>query len=49
MDRGEEHALKEVDRIAAAVAHLRALLLAARRAELRANGPPPTVGDRSPN
>jgi hypothetical protein len=36
MDRREEHALNEVDRIALAVEHLRDLLLAATRAELRA-------------
>lgn len=36
MDRREEHALDEVDRIALAVEHLRDLLLAATRAELRA-------------
>jgi hypothetical protein len=36
MDRHEEHALKEVDRISGAVDHLRGLLLAATRAELRA-------------
>jgi hypothetical protein len=37
MDRREEHALNEVDRIALAVEHLRNLLLAATNAELRAN------------
>jgi hypothetical protein len=36
MDRREEHALNEVDRIALAVEHLRDLLLAATKAELRA-------------
>jgi hypothetical protein len=36
MDRREEKALNEVDRIAAAVDHLRDLLLAATKAELRA-------------
>lgn len=36
MDRREEHALNEVDRIALAVEHLRDLLLAATRAELEA-------------
>jgi hypothetical protein len=37
MDRREENALNEVDRITVAVEHLRDLLLAARKAELRAN------------
>jgi hypothetical protein len=37
MDRREEHALNEVDRIGVAVEHLRDLLLAATKAELRAN------------
>jgi hypothetical protein len=36
MDGREEHALHEVDRIALAVEHLRDLLLAATRADLRA-------------
>ena len=36
MDRREENALNEVDRIALAVDHLRDLLLAATKAELRA-------------
>jgi hypothetical protein len=36
MDRREEHALYEVDRIALAVEHLRDLLLAAKKAELQA-------------
>ena len=36
MDRREEHALHELDRIALAVEHLRDLLLAAARAELQA-------------
>jgi hypothetical protein len=36
MDRREENALHEVDRIALAVEHLRDLLFAAREAELRA-------------
>jgi hypothetical protein len=36
MDRREEHALNEVDRISLAVEHLRDLLLAAKEAELRA-------------
>lgn len=36
MDRREEHALNEVDRIALAVEHLRDLLLAATKADLRA-------------
>jgi hypothetical protein len=36
MDGREEHALNEVDRIALAVEHLRGLLLAATRADLRA-------------
>ena len=36
MDRREENALNEVDRIALAVEHLRDLLLAATKAELRA-------------
>jgi hypothetical protein len=38
MDRCGEHALHEVDRIAAAVSRLRELLFAARDAELRADG-----------
>ena len=38
MERREEHALNEVDRIAVAVEYLRDLLLAAKAAELRANG-----------
>jgi hypothetical protein len=37
MDRREEHALYEVERIGVAVEHLRSLLLAATKAELRAN------------
>ena len=36
MDRREENALNEVDRITLAVDHLRDLLLAATKAELRA-------------
>ena len=36
MDRPEEHALNEVGQIALAVEHLRDLLLAAAKAELRA-------------
>jgi hypothetical protein len=36
MDGREQHALKEVDRIALAVEHLRDLLLAATRADLQA-------------
>ena len=36
MDRREEHALNEVDRIALAVEHLRDLLHAATQADLRA-------------
>ena len=36
MDGREEHALNEVDRIALAVEHLRDLLLAATKADLRA-------------
>ncbi|HEV7534961.1 MAG TPA: hypothetical protein VGP90_04950 [Acidimicrobiia bacterium] len=36
MERREEHALNEVERIATAVEHLRSLLAAARAAELRA-------------
>ena len=36
MDRREEDALNDVDRIALAVQHLRDLLLAATRAELQA-------------
>jgi hypothetical protein len=36
MDRREEDALNEVDRIALAVEHLRDLLLAATKADLRA-------------
>jgi hypothetical protein len=39
MDRPEEQALNDVDRIAVAVERLRELLLAATRAELRANSP----------
>jgi hypothetical protein len=38
MDGREQHALNEVDRIALAVEHLRDLLLAATRADLRALG-----------
>lgn len=38
MDGREQHALKEVDRIALAVEHLRDLLFAATRADLRAIG-----------
>jgi hypothetical protein len=38
MERPEEHALHEVDRIAVAVESLRGLLIAATAAELRANG-----------
>ena len=43
MERREEHALNEVDRIAVAVEYLRDLLLAATAADLRALGkqPPP--------
>ena len=37
MERREEDALTEVDRIAVAVDHLRDLLVAATEAELRAN------------
>ena len=44
MERPEEHALSEVDRIAVAVEHLRDLLVAATVAELRANGKPLTAG-----
>jgi hypothetical protein len=40
MERREEHALNEVDRIAKTVQHLRTLLIAATAAELRANGRP---------
>ena len=36
MDGREQHALKEVDRITLAVEHLRGLLMAATRADLRA-------------
>jgi hypothetical protein len=47
MDGREERALNEVDRITVAVEHLRNLLLAATKAELRARKrpaaePPPT-------
>ena len=38
MERREEHALNEVDRIAVAVEYLRDLLIAATAAELRAKG-----------
>jgi len=38
MERREEHALNEVDRIAVAVQYLRDLLIAATAAELRAKG-----------
>jgi hypothetical protein len=48
MDRHEEHALNEVDRIALAVEHLRDLLLAATRAELRANSKQ-RAGEASPS
>jgi len=41
MDRREENALNEVDRISLAVKHLRDLLLAATEAELRAQGKQP--------
>jgi hypothetical protein len=44
MDRREEHALNEVDRIALAVEHLRDLLLAATKAELRAVSKQRAVG-----
>ena len=43
MDRREEHALNEVDRIALAVEHLRGLLLAATKADLRAMSKQPAV------
>lgn len=38
MDRREQNALNEVDRITLAVEHLRDLLLAAKEAALRAEG-----------
>ena len=41
MERGEEKALNEVDRIAVAVEYLRDLLIAATAAELRALGKHP--------
>lgn len=44
MERREEHALNEVERIAVAVEHLRGLLIAATAAELRANGRPQPGG-----
>ena len=48
MNRREEHALNEVDRIALAVEHLRNLLLAATRADLRAmSKQPATDGTRN--
>ena len=47
MDRREDHAIAEVDRIAVAVEHLRKLLLAATKAELRANTKP-RAADASP-
>ena len=43
MDRREEHALNEVDRIAVAVEYLRDLLMAATVAELRASARPSTA------
>ena len=43
MDRREEHALNEVDRIALAVQHLRDLLLAATKADLRAMSKQPAA------
>jgi hypothetical protein len=46
MDRREENALNEVDRIALAVAHLRDLLLAATKADLRAMSKQPAVERR---
>ena len=48
MDGREQHALKEVDRIALAVEHLRDLLLAATRADLRALGKQRVTGSGSP-
>ena len=43
MERREEHAVTEVDRIAVAVNRLRDLLFAATAAELRANGKQPSA------
>jgi hypothetical protein len=43
MDGREQNALNEVDRITLAVDHLRDLLLAATRADLRAMSKQPTV------
>ena len=47
MDRREEHALNEVDRIARAVERLRDLLVAATEADLRAMSKQPAVEGRS--
>ena len=44
MDRREENVLNEVDRISVAVDYLRDLLIAATKAELRANGAYRTAG-----
>lgn len=49
MDRREEDALNEVDRIALAVEHLRDLLLAATKAELRAQNSKQRVAEAPPN
>jgi hypothetical protein len=47
MDRREEHALNEVDKITVAVEHLRDLLMAAKEADLRAEGKQQQQVDRS--
>jgi len=49
MERREEHALNEVDRIAVAVKHLRDLLVAARAAELRGHGHRPAAAEAPPD
>ena len=49
MDRREQDALNEVDRIALAVEHLRDLLLAATHAELRAQNRQQRVAEAPPN
>lgn len=46
MEGREENALNEVDRIAAAVDHLRDLLMAATEADLRAISKQPAEGHR---
>ena len=48
MERREEHALNEVDRIGVTVEYLRDLLVAARAAERRANQPG-ALGERPPD